>query len=354
MDTIYKHNTIEESDATLNHILDLIVEGTWDWHVKSARVDRSHGWYRMLGYDVKSLQQDVFTWEKLIHPDDFNRVINHIERYLNGDIDTYHIKYRCKKANDHYLWILDRAKIVETNPDGTPARIIGVHLNIHDHKILQEKTSQHQKIFEQGNSSLIKIIEKKSLELEQRNLVLEKKILEIQHVSNTDPLTNISNRRKFEQELIKEMSRAKRYTHSLSVTLFDIDFFKHINDSHGHSTGDKILQQISTLVSDNIRNIDLFARWGGDEFVIIFPNLSLTNTLAATEKLRDLINRHQVSPELFVTCSFGVTQYCAGDTIEDLFHRIDSSLYRAKKLGRNRVQFQEKIELPNYFFPDES
>ncbi|MFC4281708.1 GGDEF domain-containing protein [Thalassotalea piscium] len=111
-----------------------------------------------------------------------------------------------------------------------------------------------------------------------------------------------------------------------------------MNDLHGHKVGDRILCHLSELISVNIRDVDLLARWGGDEFVIILPELDLEQAKLACEKLKSLINSNPISCDLSVTCSFGVAQYHLGDTLNELFVRVDKLLYSAKQQGRNTVQ----------------
>jgi len=338
MFTTYKHDTLEEADDTLNHILDVIIEGTWDWNASTGHVDRSPGWYRMLGYQVGIFKKDVFTWENIIHPDDYDRVMKHFDLFIRGTIDKYCIEYRCKHANGGYLWITDRAKAVSRNPDGSVARMIGAHQNIHDQKMAQSELIKKNEMLQEGHLTLERIIEDKTRELEAKNADLEEKVRQVEYVSNTDPLTSIANRKKFEEELNKEIARANRYRHPLSMAIFDLDYFKNINDTYGHKTGDLVLQKLCKLVSNHIRQVDFLARWGGEEFTIIFPDLDLGNAVLAAEKLRETISQYEIQPDLFVTSSFGVSEYLENETVESLFQRIDRALYRAKELGRNRVE----------------
>ncbi|WP_299794064.1 sensor domain-containing diguanylate cyclase [uncultured Shewanella sp.] len=334
----YSHNSVTDSDFTLNAILDLIVEGTWDWNGETGHVTRSPGWYRMLGYEVGIFQENVFTWENIIHPDDYKRVMAHFEQYITGKSTQYLIEYRCRKSDGSYLWIVDRAKILAYKDDGTVSRMVGAHHNIDNKKRAEEEVSKLNKLLQQGNMSLDNLIKINAKELEKKNQELEEKIKEVALLSDIDPLTSIANRRSFERELSKEVLRSRRYHHPLSLAIFDIDLFKNINDSYGHKKGDLILQKLCQLISANIRELDCFARWGGEEFVLIFPELTLEKALIATEKLRTTISRYEIEPNLFITCSFGVTECTDEDTIEDLFQRIDESLYQAKSKGRNRIE----------------
>ncbi|MGJ8691933.1 MAG: sensor domain-containing diguanylate cyclase [Thalassotalea sp.] len=344
----YQHTTLAESERTLNGVLEVVIEGVWDWNANTGNVTRSPGWFRMLGYDVGAFNEDVFTWENIIHPEDYPLVMEHFENYINGNIPKYEIEYRCKQSHGDYLWIVDRGKIIEYQPDGSVARMIGAHHNIHQQKTVQLTLQQQNKLLAAGNLSLEKIISNKAEELAKKNALLEKKIIEIESISNTDTLTLVANRKKFEIELNKEISRAKRYKHKLSLAIFDIDHFKDINDKHGHKVGDLILCNISKLVSNNIRDNDLIARWGGDEFVIIFPEQSKQQAHISCEKIRSLIhqkitiiNNATKDTSLnnnVITCSFGVAEFSHHEQINDLFHRVDGLLYQAKAAGRNSVK----------------
>jgi diguanylate cyclase (GGDEF)-like protein len=156
--------------------------------------------------------------------------------------------------------------------------------------------------------------------------------------ASIDPLTGIYNRSMLDQTLAAEMGRADRYNTPLSLVLYDVDRFKAVNDTFGHPVGDKVLIQLSRFVPNLIRSTDFFARWGGEEFLILTPGSDGPMALEAAEKLREAIS-HIVFPEVgAVTCSFGVTQYARGESAADLIARADDALYRAKANGRNQVQ----------------
>ncbi|XQW84349.1 sensor domain-containing diguanylate cyclase [Thalassotalea piscium] len=334
----YTHLTIEEADLTLNNIVNLIVEGIWDWNSDTGKVIRSPGWYRMLGYEVDSFKGDVFTWENIIHPDDYLSVMEHFESYITGRTDKYEIEYRCKKSDGSYLWIIDRGKIVKYNRDGNVTRMIGAHHDIDKRKNIELDFQRQNKMLKEGNLTLEKLISKKAEQLEEQNSQLEKRLVEIELISTIDSLTRVANRNKFESMLEKEMLRANRYQNPLSLVIFDIDHFKQINDNHGHKVGDRILCHLCELVLSNIRDVDLLARWGGDEFVIILPELCRQEAHLMCDKLKQLINNNTISDELSVTCSFGVSEYQQGDSLDALFQRVDNLLYTSKVQGRNTVQ----------------
>ena len=120
--------------------------------------------------------------------------------------------------------------------------------------------------------------------------------------------------------------------------MFDIDHFKKINDTYGHTTGDIVLKEIAQVVTETIRKYDIVARWGGEEFVILVPNSKAEETALMAEKIRETIEKYAFTEAGTVTCSFGVTEYKDGDSIDSLVTRADEALYKAKEQGRNRVE----------------
>jgi diguanylate cyclase (GGDEF)-like protein len=156
--------------------------------------------------------------------------------------------------------------------------------------------------------------------------------------ATTDPLTGLYNRAKFDESLASEAARSQRYKSPLALIMFDIDHFKQVNDVHGHQAGDDVLVGLAQIAAKYIRNTDLLARWGGEEFVILAPGLDGPAAYQAADKLRAVIEQATFGAVGTITCSFGVTQYFEGDTADTLVARVDSALYRAKTNGRNRTE----------------
>ncbi|MFO7990204.1 MAG: diguanylate cyclase [Thermodesulfobacteriota bacterium] len=178
-------------------------------------------------------------------------------------------------------------------------------------------------------------VQKKHLQtLEAINELLEKQ-------ATTDALTGIFNRMKFNNSFTNEIQRAQRYNTPLSLIIFDIDHFKQVNDTYGHLAGDSVLKKLVRLVASNLREIDIFARWGGEEFVIQTPETSLDGAIKLAEKLRSKIENHDFAEPEKITTSFGVTSLKKGDNTISFINRADEALYRAKKGGRNQVVYME-------------
>jgi diguanylate cyclase (GGDEF)-like protein len=165
--------------------------------------------------------------------------------------------------------------------------------------------------------------------LKQLNELLERR-------ATTDMLTGIYNRLRFNEFLDRQISEVQRYPHPLALIMFDIDYFKKINDTYGHHAGDQVLRELAKVISAKIRETDVFARWGGEEFMILSPYADGEHAARLAEKLRGAVETHAFV-KAKVTCSFGVTEFDARDTSESLVARVDAALYQAKAEGRNRV-----------------
>ena len=177
------------------------------------------------------------------------------------------------------------------------------------------------------NSQLLNI----NKELEHLNVQLEE-------LSQTDQLTQLSNRRYLDMALSQEITRSYRYKESFCVILMDIDFFKKVNDTYGHQQGDSVLKDTANILRSYSRQVDIVGRWGGEEFLIILPQTDLHNALIMTEKLREMIKAHDYKLEYQLTASFGVTEFNQTDDDESsLLKRVDANLYEAKETGRDKI-----------------
>ena len=169
---------------------------------------------------------------------------------------------------------------------------------------------------------------------------------QIQRLSITDPLVDTFNRRYLNEQLMQEVEQARRQPRALSAILADLDFFKSINDQHGHQVGDDVLKNFVALARSAIReNIDWVARYGGEEFVVVLPDTDLAQAVKVAEKLRELCAGsvlRTLSGEVRYTASFGVAALDSspgpnGAAAEALLRQADAALYRSKREGRNRV-----------------
>ncbi len=188
-------------------------------------------------------------------------------------------------------------------------------------------------------------LEQAKEQLKLLNFSMKKKVNELydmtqnlEQQASTDVLTGIFNRYKFDEVFELEIKKAKLNGSELCLILFDIDHFKEINDTFGHSMGDTTLSEVARIVSQNIKRGDVFARWGGEEFVVLAVSTPLDGAVALAEKLRSEIEQNHFDFAERVTASFGVSVFSHGDLTEDMLKRADTALYRAKKSGRNKIE----------------
>ncbi|CAJ1918844.1 diguanylate cyclase [Aeromonas veronii] len=318
------------SEAVVHGILEVISDGIWDWNANTGFVYRNPGWYRMLGYEPHTLGNNVFTWESVIHPDDMDRVMVSFDAYLSGAAPDYRVEYRCRSRGGDYIWIEDCGRIIERNPDGSVARMIGAHRNIHASKLLLEQ-------LELRNQSLEQLVAERTAELVRVNEALQQRVEENRQLAETDALTGAASRYRLERALQLECERARRFHLPFTVIAMDVDNFKQINDSYGHNIGDQTLINIVALVRDHIREIDLLARWGGDEFMVLLPNTGREDALVVANKFQALMVTHPICPRGVTTMSFGVAEYQQGEQKESLMVRADRALYQAKQQGKNQI-----------------
>jgi diguanylate cyclase (GGDEF)-like protein len=154
---------------------------------------------------------------------------------------------------------------------------------------------------------------------------------------HTDVLTWLPNRRLLSRLIVEEMARAERYERPFSIVLFDLDHFKVINDRYGHPVGDAVLMQIGPILAEHVRETDTIGRWGGEEFLVVLPEMGVRDASRMAERLRTVIERGAFPADIDLTASFGVTHYVKGESMASLLERVDRELYSAKDAGRNRV-----------------
>lgn len=155
----------------------------------------------------------------------------------------------------------------------------------------------------------------------------------LRSLSRTDYLTGLYNTRYFYEKIEEETRRSERYEGPFSLLYIDIDNFKRCNDTHGHQTGDQVLQKFSKVVNSQLRKVDSAFRYGGEEFIVLLPETGEKGAREVTERIRRKVEQ-QLFPPYGITVSIGVAQYRVG---EDIVQQADQAMYRAKRQGKNKV-----------------
>jgi diguanylate cyclase len=265
-----------------------------------AQVEASLGLsQQMVGAETSALQELSSTAEKL-------------RQGLDDDQDIDHLKEAIKERLDHIDGFIAHQDEVST----------------HGSTAMAEQLQAMQELV--GN--LQNDVREAHLRLEEQRKKAE-----------TDPLTQLPNREAYEKRAELEFKRWQRYRRPLSLVVGDIDFFKSINDNYGHLAGDKVLQIVARQLRERLRQTDFIARYGGEEMVILLPETSVQQALQTAENLRrqlEAANFHYNDDPVLVTMSFGIAEFCEGDTVESVFTRADKAMYRSKDEGRNRCSVE--------------
>ncbi|MGB6128004.1 MAG: sensor domain-containing diguanylate cyclase [Psychrilyobacter sp.] len=188
-----------------------------------------------------------------------------------------------------------------------------------------------------GEKSELRIIKDA---IKKMNHEIVKREVELKYISETDVLTSIYNRRAIISFIEVEIEKSKKFGSEYVVIMFDLDKFKKLNDKFGHLFGDEVLKGVCKEVSKNIKKTDKFGRYGGEEFLIIFPNTSFSEGIEAAERLRQKIEDMKWENDVVVTVSMGVIRNMRADTLNLSLERVDNLLYKAKNNGRNRIEYQ--------------
>lgn len=184
-------------------------------------------------------------------------------------------------------------------------------------------------------SSLIERVK----QMEQQDADIRQQLEQQKVCAITDPLTGLPNREAYSEKVHEEMLRWQRYERPLTLAVLDIDFFKKINDSYGHQTGDKVLKVVSQSVAKRLREVDFMARFGGEEFVLLLPETSVEDALGMLNRTRERLAKTPMrykEQKINVTVSIGIAGFGDGDNGETVFARADKALYDAKEGGRNQ------------------
>ena len=164
----------------------------------------------------------------------------------------------------------------------------------------------------------------------------------VQQQALVDGLTGLANRRHCEDALAAEVSRAERFGGPLAVVVVDLDDFKRVNDEHGHPVGDTALRELARVLQRCVREVDVAARWGGEEFLLVLPGTDALGAVRLSERIREYLEeRTLVTPEgvpVSMTASFGVAEHATGLGADELVAAADAALYHAKRTGKNRVE----------------
>jgi len=295
---------LQENEERWKLALESTGDGVWDWHIPSGEEFFSSSLLQMYGLDEGDIKNNASELDQRTHPDDIAQLNQHRQAHFDGLTPTYVNEHRVRCTDGSWKWVLTRGMVISRDASGKPLRMIGTHTDITERKV-SEATIWRQ--------------------------------------ANFDALTGLPNRRMMRERLGQELKKCRRDSLQLALLFIDLDRFKEVNDTLGHDQGDQLLAEAARRIAHCLREVDIVARMGGDEFTVIVTELQHIADLEVVlqKLLRTLGTAFTLGmAQVFISASIGVTVY-PGDAleIEELLKNADQALYVAKGAGRNRFSF---------------
>ena len=294
-----QRQALESSDARYARALRGANDGIWDWDIGRDRLYLSERWAGMLGLSRDELGEGSPGWFRRVHPEDLPGLRLSIQNHLSGNTPSLQHQYRIRHREGHYLWVLLRGVLSHDERNGQ--RLAGSQTDISQHKIAEQR---------------------------------------LQHAARHDPLTGLGNRMRLQELLQQARERQQRPGAREAALLFiDLDRFKLINDSLGHSSGDLVLVEVAQRLKRCLRPGDHLARFGGDEFVVLLDDLAqLEDAERVAQRMLDELHLPLQLDErqLSVSASIGIAGLGEADIGDDVLRAADLAMYRAKDAGKAR------------------
>ncbi|MCC3415561.1 MAG: EAL domain-containing protein [Microcoleus sp. PH2017_02_FOX_O_A] len=278
-------------------------DAVWDFNVSRNEYWLSEEFEKVFGYKLNETQTiDLESWWLNVHAEERERVKSSFNETMNSDAQCWSEEYSFRRADGGYVFVLDRGYIIR-NASGQAVRAIGTMMDITQRRQAEE-IIRYQAVYDQ--------------------------------------LTGLPNRILFNDRLLASLKQAKKNEKMLAVMFLDLDRFKKINDTLGHAAGDRLLEGFAGRISDTLRSTDTVARWGGDEFTVLLPEINcLEDAIKTAQRILDNLKpAFKLEQQAFhISSSIGIALYPNdGEDAETLVKNADAALYRAKERGRNNYQ----------------
>lgn len=300
-DRKYQNELISSSEQRLNKAQHIARLGSWEFDINQNILIWSDEIFNIFEIDSKRFQASYEAFLDLIHPDDRNEVHDAYQRSLVDKV-PYEIEHRLLMKDGRIKIVIERGETIYDS-DGNPTVSTGTVQDVTDYKKLENQAFH-------------------------------------------DSLTGLYNRRYFDVTIDRELNRTLGRGRTLVLAICDIDYFKNVNDSFGHDFGDQVLKTLGHYFTEKIRGADFVCRYGGEEFVLVFPETNIANIYSRIEEVRQEVNELQhmtkKNQNVSISISIGIAEAPNhGKTVEEIFKAADKELYKAKNNGRNQVSFKK-------------
>ncbi|NJR20773.1 MAG: EAL domain-containing protein [Richelia sp. CSU_2_1] len=295
---------LRKSEERFNLLTRATNDAVWDFDLLKNEYWLSEEFDKVFGYKLNEYRTiELESWRQNIHPEERERVVASFNEAMAGGAQCWSEEYSFRRADGGYVFVLDRGYIIRSD-SGQAVRAIGTMMDITQRKQAEE-IIRYQAVYDQ--------------------------------------LTGLPNRILFNERLLAALKQAQKTNKMLAVMFLDLDRFKKINDTLGHAAGDRLLESFAGRIGDTLRSTDTVARWGGDEFTVLLPDIhSREDVIKTAQRILDKLKpafKIEAQP-LHVSSSIGIALYPDdGEDAETLVKNADAALYRAKERGRNNYQF---------------
>lgn len=314
-----KDEKIMDEYARYRYVVENIKDVIWEVDTRAVFTFISPTIEKMVGYEAGEMIGRCIL--EFLTDDSRSLIQSELGNVSNQEITAnrdrsylYDVEFICKDG--HVVW--GEVSVKPVYKENELAGYIGVSRDISEKKMYEKKLQEMLESQRRSNRQLEDMV-------------------------TFDMLTGAYSRRKFEYFITQEIEKAEKHGIPFSISIFDIDNFKQINDMNGHSKGDRVLQGISALIQHMLRKTDRLFRWGGDEFIVLFPEIDLESACKVAERIRETVQLHNFDIESgCATLSMGVGAYDMHETPEQFVARVDQVLLRAKSNGRNTVEPAER------------
>lgn len=294
------------------YLIENLRDVVWELNIEGVLVFVTRNVIEMTGYTAEEMVghriDDFLAEESRNYIRDLITQYKQMVKENNNRKILHDVQFICKDGSVKWLEVSPGLMFQNGNPSG----LVGVSHDI-----------SSRKVYEGQLNNCIEELKRANVELNQSVAV--------------DFLTGAFTRRKFVDDLNFLIDNRGKLDIKFSLIIFDIDYFKTINDYFGHTTGDLVLQRISEMVVKNIRKTDCLYRWGGEEFIIILSGADLECAKIVARKIKDIIQKGNFGVDREITISMGVGEYLPGESADQIFARVDKALYEAKRHGRNKI-----------------